>query len=728
MSDIYDNQNDYFTSQGLVLNPEGTEWVRASSPLPIANPDASPADVAAFRTAHSVKHSNPLPVADDRSALNQYFGPVNPEAPSYLVEPDLQEAQGGLQLPSNMYQEAGGGVYFNDTNEPVPMVGRPGVLPIAMTPEGVKVVMPKMLDIVGNVMGNVAAPKVAAKVGEMVLGSGAVRTAQEAKAAEPFYSQLEHTVKDAKPSTDQWLGYLRNQPGVKQEELQYVLGNLPKGQITKTQLEDIVKQNKVELKEKVLSDQPAQYDKKTGQPDRTYPEGTPFSPTKYHQYQLPGGENYKEVLLSLPEKKINTHGWRAEKDPQGNKNDWLIYNDKDEVVAMRNASNAEQAIEKAHISLATGKSVNNFQAPHFDEHGTNLLAHIRMNDRNIEGKKVLHIEEVQSDLHQKGREQGYKGEKEKLQPEFDKIEQKILDSKDEAIMGQPNIKDALKMAVDKKIINQDEAKTYKRFTDIENGKPVPDFPFKNNWEELALKHIVRHAAENNYDAISWEHGNAQALRYPDELRKQVKKIEWIPSETVKGEKQILVYPTGEPVPMNIRINKDGVVVLGPAQAKGKHLSEVIGKNMSQQILEKAEGTIDAKDFVMGAEGMKAAYDVRLPNKINEIGKKYGSKVEQKELQTFKVMRAGPEDWRVIGNDNKGLPRTFKTEELAKEYAKEKGGTNVHYFPLTPALRTKAMNEGFPLFSSSPVLVPVDYNPFERKEPKLTPVSHIPVFE
>lgn len=70
----------------------------------------------------------------------------------------------------------------------------------------------------------------------------------------PFYSALERTVENAKiskASPEQWLGYLKNQPGVKQEELAYVLGNLPEGPISKEALAGLVKQNKVELKEVV---------------------------------------------------------------------------------------------------------------------------------------------------------------------------------------------------------------------------------------------------------------------------------------------------------------------------------------------------------------------------------------------------------------------------------------------------------------------------------------------
>ena len=59
-----------------------------------------------------------------------------------------------------------------------------------------------------------------------------------------------------------------------------------------------------------------------------------------------------------------------------------------------------------------------FTGDHFRNHGSanivpsgeNVLAHIRMDDRVIDGKKVLFIEEIQSDLHQTGRKDGYVSE------------------------------------------------------------------------------------------------------------------------------------------------------------------------------------------------------------------------------------------------------------------------------------------------------------------------------
>jgi hypothetical protein len=83
-------------------------------------------------------------------------------------------------------------------------------------------------------------------------------TAIEAiKTANPFYSAVEHTVKNipqSKMTGEQWLGTIANKPGVKPEELDWIglreFLNENKGKpVTKQQIEDHIASNKVELKE-----------------------------------------------------------------------------------------------------------------------------------------------------------------------------------------------------------------------------------------------------------------------------------------------------------------------------------------------------------------------------------------------------------------------------------------------------------------------------------------------
>lgn len=70
----------------------------------------------------------------------------------------------------------------------------------------------------------------------------------------------------------------------------------------------------------------------------------------------------------------------------------------------------EDALTDAESQLSGEKErlrPDTYKSSHFDE--TNILAHTRLNDRvDADGKRVLFVEEIQSDWHQDGRKRGYK--------------------------------------------------------------------------------------------------------------------------------------------------------------------------------------------------------------------------------------------------------------------------------------------------------------------------------
>lgn len=938
---------------------------------------------AASRMRRSVVHDR-LPV-QGRSA------PETP--PNYLMGPDLLEAQQGQNLPTDTAVNDAGIPFNLKTGAEIPTVRRPNVLPVTMTQEGPRWAMPKMLDVAGNLMGGVAAPAVATKAGEVVLGSGAVRkmvkltpvegnpfamdeasrlaraneqgfdtsntlyhqtksnidefklnsdpnshsgggaiwlrndpsqslsahqtgmagnlveganeipvfikhgnelmpkdysalkregklspnfpefvtmadnkmlsdlgytharrgsevavfdpknirskfaqfdptkadggnilysdTRNQVYAAaghelekpnQPFFSALESAVDNAKlskGSADQWLGYLKNQPGVKAEELSTVLGDLKGGSLSKEQVQDAVKNNKVELGEKVrgepiLKNAEKEFDAAVGdgvpwgkgklysdelkraliKEDLTpadLPENLQSAaknliqankdniPTKYHGYQLPGeSSNYKEMLLTLPEKKLPNPGNYSEfAKSKGYTDDQIkdtFHKFKDPVYREWQEKN-----DAFFESLSSG-----FKSYHWDE--PNIIAHIRHNDRTVEGKKTLHLEELQSDWHQKGRKEGYKLS-EKQKADLDSIENKLTTKLTEAEIGNPDIDNVLKVAVDKKVISADDAKNYKEYVKGENST-VPDAPFKKNWDELALKRMLHHAAVNDYHGLSWTPGEAQAARY--DLSKSVDNIQWKPEHgknlveiNPKGGKQIGIYVDEKG---NVIPNEGYDVHAKPYE--GKNLSDIVGKEVAEKIFKKmgeakpyepitklpegyglirdrngssksypwgewgitspdeksaksftgryhateeeaknaaieilnqnakrkhdaANSTLEGEGLKIGGEGMKTFYDKMLVDRASNLIKKYGGKVEQKEIETDKI--------------------------VAGANAGKRAKMTVPYIEMTPALKEKA-KAGFPLFSSTPVLSPVQHNPFASEDQKrytLVPVKGNP---
>lgn len=728
-----------------------------------------PFSIAAKRIRSSVIRSAPEPQLPIQ-------GKQQPT--TYIIEPDLMESQTGkMNLPNDVAFDDAGFAYNTVTGNPVQVVRRPNVLPIARTPDGFTFAMPKILDAASNIVGGVAAPAVATKAGEVVLGSGAVRTMPEAvKEITPFYSALERTVDNAKigkADANQWLGYLKNQPGVKQEELQYVLGNLPEGQISKQALADIIKNNKIELKEVVKG-----FDKNSRQEwtkkFESEMERSPFgddelysfskNPTKYHDYQLPGGSNYQEMLLTLPDTRFQLKrlgsGRYAIRDTDNNQ---FI---KDAGGAGRSFETAEAAkAEIAHLNNIN-ESKNTYRSSHWDE--PNILAHVRYNDRNIpDVGKSLHLEEIQSDWHQAGRKQGYVSNKPLSQDELQE-----LGGLKGASMG-------------RELTPVEDA----RYSELlaRNGEKsglVPDAPFKKNWDELAFKRMLHKAANEGYDSISWTPGEAQAARY--DLSKQIDQIHINPGI---GDTTLVRLKANKGDDISLQINDKGDVVSSfpgsqTGQFEGKNLTDVVGKEVAEKIMSKAadrpkrpdnlpegyelikdgnkwgvippnqnharsmvglhdnkeeairqainhihsEATqkghiLENADLKIGGEGMKSFYDKMLVDKANSLAKKYGAKVETKNISTQqgKILKR-PDGSGFYISYPSGSSKTFTTIEEAQSAL---NGQPVHVLKFTPELRAKA-KEGFPLFSSTPITTPVDYDPFNNnKKYKLTPIEGDP---
>lgn len=200
--------------------------------------------------------------------------------------------------------------------------------------------------------------------------------------------------------------------------------------------------------------------------------GSTDGPTHAQTQSLEGGSNYREIMLSMPEV------GPAPENPIGLQED--------------------------------------FTFSHFAE-ASNILGWFRVKDRvGEDGKKILFVEEVQSDWHQRGRLFGYK----------DRYETRVMRQKLTALNN-----DANAMAEDRLPNNQ--MREEKRWHENRNQadviiadldrlvekQSVPDAPFKNNaWVALVMKRVVRMAAEGGYDQIAWTTGEQQVERN-SQLRK-----------------------------------------------------------------------------------------------------------------------------------------------------------------------------------------------------------------
>jgi len=322
------------------------------------------------------------------------------------------------------------------------------------------------------------------------------------------------------------------------------------------------------------------------------------SPTKFHgeRFNLPDGENYREVLIQSPVKD-QLKAVEASSDGQ----DWTVKmeNGREVIFPERKANDIAEALAYAENTTGT-KFVN---ATHFEQ--PNILAHMRVNDRVIDGKKTLFIEEVQSDWHQKGHSGGYA---QKLTP---------AEEKEYYDIGR-------KFSGDR---TREEAARYVELAQKQQGK-VPDAPFKGNWHELAMKKAMQMAAEGGYDRVAFTTGAQQAKRY--DLSKEINKVNWIDSGKNQGFLQAYDH--------------NGKVVIEEDIPKEK-LSDYIGKELAKKLTESepieswsesggkqvTKHALEGLDIKTGGEFHQNFYDKKLPKFIDTYGKDLGIKTGKTKL-------------------------------------------------------------------------------------------------
>lgn len=145
--------------------------------------------------------------------------------------------------------------------------------------------------------------------------------------------------------------------------------------------------------------------------------------------------------------------------------------------------------KKRLAEISEGRRADVFvQAGHFEEE--NILAHVRLKDRvDADGKKVLFVEEIQSDWHQKGREKGYQG---------DLVETGWLAFYNGSEVGAFDNREAAEAHAEKwlrEMGGEGEILVEARMEPLKTYQAVPDAPFRKTWHEFALKNVLRMAAE-----------------------------------------------------------------------------------------------------------------------------------------------------------------------------------------------------------------------------------------
>jgi hypothetical protein len=446
-------------------------------------------------------------------------------------------------------------------------------------------------------------------------------------------------------------------------------------------------------------------------------QGLSGQEAQYGEYAHPGGKDYRELLLTTPAKQeqIQVGQGRPPGGEYGNKEFAARYNGgqlvqgvieypfkignqtghitywpnipsrfEDEgpkfIVSATFMQNARFDSLEAATQEITQRYNNSdprtgslhrddvYRGPHW-RGTTNVLAHVRFDTRtDATGQKVLHVQEVQSDWHQAGRQQGYRGDpvepvtlvwrasKNAENPTAHNVvgnaaqNMQIGYSADNEARGTVEFMPGFhsdgdweayvhKVGVIGHFPTEEEAKQAVAQSAAENNtkKRVAPGPFKKEWPQLAMKRMLRYAAEHGYDRLTWDVGASAAKRF--DISKRVSVIQYCP-----GTKILMAW----------RNERDKEPVIKHPNVEINDLANYIGKEPAEKIINNPTRIVDkgsygpihilsGLDLKVGGEGMAGFYDQILPTMMNKYGKKWGVKVFQTKIDTANSIMKEPSD-------------------------------------------------------------------------------------
>jgi hypothetical protein len=416
-------------------------------------------------------------------------------------------------------------------------------------------------------------------------------------------------------------------------------------------------------------------------------ESYPSFPKHENHYRTKGGENYRELLVTLPERNdaasnINKSGLKVNTKydrPESNRRDIEIVDENGVLQGQMSQFRGtdEEAIDDFLENLEyqnrnnKTKNNNNFVGGHYEDH-PNTMINMRMDDRiDVDGKRGTLLDELQSDWHQSGKQKGYGNPK--LTDEESIEYSKLLDK------GRRNLSETKAQRL---------AELGDKLAKSKVG--VPNVPYKETWHELGLKKAIQHAVERGDDRLYLSTGDTLADRY--DLSKQINELSYKPLNNDYYQIQAIDKNNHPAVSNNY--HKD-------------NLASVVGKDLAKKIIN-GEGDVDnfgnktftGLDLKVGGEGMRKYYDEIYPSYLRKFAKQYGGHVGETEVYDFKPQY-------FIGDDEKKMMHyaAFDSKKEAENFLQNSSGplkehgkvieyprqkTKTYYYEPSPEAKKKIM--------------------------------------
>jgi hypothetical protein len=307
----------------------------------------------------------------------------------------------------------------------------------------------------------------------------------------------------------------------------------------------------------------------------------------------------------------------------------------------------EQAVKNFRANFGDAYGTHTTELPYNESHYgapnegiQNVIGHMRVKTRMIDGKKTLFIEEVQSSAGQdrakygtaeeiRAKKLALRDEQQRIYQEAHEIQRQINTLT--ARVNDPAFASQRKeLAAEKKRLQEALSENQERYGGVEldldelNGVRPPSsrLPLVDNMSEYTdalLRTVLDIAAREGHEKIVWTTGEQQAHRYGAHLRKATDHV---------------VY---EPSSRTFTALKEGTVIHEASGVSPKKLEEYVGKSTAKDLLESKkrkwkEGfahQLKGEGIRFNSPGMINYYDEVIPNWFKKEARKHGVQIEVK---------------------------------------------------------------------------------------------------
>lgn len=259
-------------------------------------------------------------------------------------------------------------------------------------------------------------------------------------------------------------------------------------------------------------------------------ENKKISSAKYEQYQLPGGENYREHVLTLDSHSHNDpyyarNHWGKMKNPLAH----IRMSDRVAPIGMPTSQWMDARKRMMNAIGVTNPGALAAGAPDAavakgaitpDEARAIAVYYGWTGSKYYKPKKILHVEELQSDWNNDARREGFRTGRE--QEDYDNFVKEMRQKAKDMIDATPMVRRELEEKYDTLkphtlAIKLGMADEHRKMRDLVDYPRPPQAPYVNpksdDWVELALKHVLHEAAQGGYDGITFTPDAEQSKRW-----------------------------------------------------------------------------------------------------------------------------------------------------------------------------------------------------------------------